>query len=66
MFSRCRTRRAWTADSWTVGILKSEDEGLEKMCWGDGRNDRAEVVLASKAPERIVISCILIVIVYRI
>jgi hypothetical protein len=38
MDSSWRMRRAWTADSWTVGMLKSPvDLGLEKMCWGDGR-----------------------------
>jgi len=42
MFSRRMILRAWTADSWTVGILKPDpslEDGFAKKCCGDGRLD---------------------------
>lgn len=36
MDSRRRMRRAWMADSWTVGMEKADEAGgLEKRCWGE-------------------------------
>jgi len=43
MLSRRRIRRAWTADSWTVGIEKvcCSWLGLVKSCFGEGRLEAA-------------------------
>lgn len=50
---RWRTRRAWMADSWTVGMcVKNEDVGggLEKRCCGTVENDDANGTRKSGRP----------------
>lgn len=52
-FVRRRIRRAWTADSWTVGMSQSAGDGLEKIAWVEGRMEAADWRTAKERRQRL-------------